>query len=153
MTFARPVFRVWERRPEVAFFVSFHSSSNMVKVQVSEQHIGDVLARKPSLVKFTIKSGVSMEVVMTEKFVGLLVANAGVNEQQSVALFDQHRSHGPSAKVVFISRHMFLPERLWYHAKHCAAIEFKVAGVDSVYVHAMRKSCLMLRISRKTHAD
>jgi hypothetical protein len=137
----------------MAFFVSFHGTSNMVKVQVREQHIGNVLARKSSFMKFTIQRSVSMEVVVTEEFFRLLVSNAGIHKQQSVALFDEHRSHGPSAKIVFISRDMLLPKCLWHHAKHGASIEFEVSGVNRVYVHGMRTACLMVRISRKTHAD
>jgi hypothetical protein len=72
---------------------------------------------------------------MAEELLGLFITNPRIDEQQSIAVFNQHGTHGPRAKVVFIGGYVFLPQGFRNDTKHGATIEFEVSGMNGVYIH------------------
>jgi hypothetical protein len=102
---------------------------------MGEQYIGDVFSPKPTLFELGIQVGVSMQMVMAEEFLRLLISNARVHEQKLISLFNKERAHSPGAHIACIRRDMFLPKGFWNHSKHGSAIQFKVARMYRVQLH------------------
>jgi hypothetical protein len=85
-----------------------------------------------------------VQVIIAEELCVLFVAQAIVDEDKSVAIFDEETTHGPCAEVVFVGGICFLPDRFRYHTKHRAPIQFKKSGVD--YVKLQGLCCLFVTI-------
>ena len=81
-----------------------------------------------------------MEVIVRKELLTLFVANAGVNQRESLSIFYQQATHGHIDEVVAIGRICFLPDTLGYHAKHGAAVAFKMTGFDGVKFHGAKIS-------------
>lgn len=76
-----------------------------------------------------------MQVIIAEELIILFIAHTIVNQNQTVAVFDQQAAHGPAAHVVFISWICFVPDALGHYAEHGATIKFEVACIDTVKFH------------------
>jgi hypothetical protein len=63
---------------------------------------------------------------MRKKLVVLIVAHAGVDQNEAIHIFNDHTAHGPRAHIVVVGRIKWLPQRFRHHAKHSAAVEFEV---------------------------
>jgi hypothetical protein len=109
----------------------------MIEVQVREQNVCDVVSGEPSFLKFAVQRRIPMQVVVAKKLFGLLVANSRIDQKQSVPMLDEHGTHCPSAQVVFISGHMFLPKCFGYYTEHGSTIQFKVARMNRMNMHGL----------------
>ena len=107
----------------------------MVEVQMREQNVCDVVSGEPSFLKFSIQRRIPMQVVVAKELFRLLVANPGIDQKQSISMLNEHGTHCPSAQVVFISGHMFLPQCFGHYTEHGSTIQFKVARVNRMNMH------------------
>ena len=82
-----PVGGVGEGGNEHVVTATNHATAHMVKVQVGEENIGDVLLGKPGFAQAAIQGMFAMQVVMAEKFLGLLVADATIDQNQPLIGF------------------------------------------------------------------
>jgi hypothetical protein len=89
---------------------------------VSKDHIGNIIPAEAMLCQGTVECSISMEVIMTEKFFILLVADACIYQDQPVAIFNEKEPHGPVTKVVFIGRIDPAPDTFWNHTEHRASV-------------------------------
>jgi hypothetical protein len=76
----------------------------MIKMQMRQQHIGNVIPAKAMHSQGLIQGIIPMQVIMTEKFGILLVADAIVHQDQPPAILDQQATHSPGAEIVVIGR-------------------------------------------------
>jgi hypothetical protein len=74
-------------------------------------------------------------VVKAKELFTLFIPDTGIDEDFSIAGFNQEASHRPITKVILIGRHPFLPQNFGYNAKHCPAIQFEITGIYDVYFH------------------
>ena len=80
----------------------------------------------------------AMQVVVAEEFLGLLVADAAVDQNQPRIDFHQERAHRPGAEVLGIGGIGPRPKLLWNHPKHRAAIQLEIPGVNRVQSHGVK---------------
>ena len=73
-----------------------------------------------------------MQVVVTEEFCILLIADPVVDQDKSITFFDQEAAHGPCAKVIRIGCMTFLPNGPGHHTEHGTTIELEETGIDHV---------------------
>jgi len=73
-----------------------------------------------------------MQKIMTEEFFILLVADAVIDKDQSLSIFNQQTAKGPVAHIVLVGRVDLVPDGFGYHAKHGAAVELKVSTFDRI---------------------
>lgn len=116
--------------------IKFYGSSAMIKMQMREEYISDIVAVKAKFLERAVQGIVAMEIIMGKEFFALFVSDSGVNQSEFVAVFYQQASHGPGAHVVIVCRIGFLPNGLWYNTKHGAAVQFEHAGFYRMKFHA-----------------
>ena len=133
-----PVGGVGEGGHKHAVAATNHAAAHMVKVQVGEEDVGDVLSGKPGLAQATIQRVFAMQVVVAEEFLGLLVADAAVDQNQPRIDFHQKRAHRPGTEVLGIGGIGPRPKLLWNHPKHRAAIQLEIPGVNRVQSHGVK---------------
>ena len=78
--FVGPVGGVGKAGDEHAIGTSVHGPSNVVEVQVGQEHVGDVLTCKACRVQASIQGMVAMQVVMAEELLRLFVPNATIHQ-------------------------------------------------------------------------
>ncbi len=123
--------RVFEGGHQFVAF-PFDAAAAMVEMQVGEEDVGDIIAVVPQGGERFVKRIVAVEMVMTEEFRILLVADAIVDEDEPVAVFHQHAAHRPGAHVIVVGRVEFVPDAFGHYAEHGAAVELEEAGIDRV---------------------
>jgi hypothetical protein len=69
---------------------------------------------------------------MAHELLILFIANAIINQYQPVAILYEQATHGPGTKIVFVGRIEFVPDRFGHYAKHSAAIQLEITGIDSI---------------------
>ena len=73
-----PVAGVGKGRPELVA-VARHGSAHVVKVQMRQKHVGDVVAVKPVCGQTAVEGRIAVQVVVAEEFFVLLGADSGVD--------------------------------------------------------------------------
>ena len=73
--------------------------------------------------------------IVRKKLFTLLVANTGIDQNQTILIFDQQAAHGPCTHIVVVGRIGFGPERFWNNAKHRPTIQFKKASIYYMEFH------------------
>lgn len=133
---AGPVSGIGESQLETGFVaVPVDASPAMVEMHMCDDHIGDVFGLVASCFEGVFEGSFTVEVVVFEPFFVLFVADAVVDKDTAVAIHYQQAAHGPVAEVVFVAGIYFLPEHFGHYAKHGAAVEFQVSGVDRNELH------------------
>ncbi len=101
------------------------------------------------LLQGLVEMAITMQIVMSKKFIVLLIAHAGVNQDEPISVLYQQAAHGPGAKVALIGRVKRLPERFGHHAKHGATIELEMPGIDYSKFHFVDNAVLTICGQRK----
>src|SRR3546814_7726836 len=81
----------------------------MVKVEVGKKDIGDVAEVEYGFMQRYFKSVIAVQVITTEKLVTLLVAHAGIHQDQPVHVFDEQETGGSAAHIIRIRWIVFFP--------------------------------------------
>lgn len=85
-----PIRSIGKGGAELAVGQSFHGPAYVVKVQVGEKHICDVLAGTAHRGQALVQAVVTVEVVMAEELFGLFLTNAAIDKHPSVSdLYEQ----------------------------------------------------------------
>ena len=79
-----PIRGIGKRGNQHAIVSPDHSATHMVKVQMGEEHIGDVFASKSRGLQAAVERMVSVKVIVAEELFTLFVANAAVDEDETV---------------------------------------------------------------------
>jgi hypothetical protein len=69
---------------------------------------------------------------MPEEFFILLIAHAGVDKYQPVAILNEQATQGPAAHIIIVGVVYFIPNAFGHYAEHGAAVQFEIAGIDRV---------------------
>jgi hypothetical protein len=120
----------------------------MIEMQMGEEHIGNILFPESLFFQRIVEIFISMQIIITEKFSILLVANSIVHQDQLCAILHQQTAHSPGTKIVGIGRIGFIPDELGNDTKHGASVELEIAGVDGVDFHVIKlgTDCLSLMV-------
>jgi hypothetical protein len=73
--------------------------------------------------------------VMTKKLIALFLTNTGINQYQTIPIFDKQAAHRPCAKVAFIGWIGFVPNQFGYNAKHGSSVQLKKSCVYYMQFH------------------
>src|SRR6185312_1355215 len=103
-----------------------------------EEHIGNILFPESLFFQRIVDIFISVQIIITEKFSILLVANSIVHQDQLFAILNQQTAHSPGTKIIGIGRVGFIPDEFGNDTKHGASVELEVAGVDGVEFHAVK---------------
>ena len=120
-----------------AVFVPTNTAAAMIKVQVTQHHVGDVIKAVTVLAQGFLQGVIAIEEIMGKELFVLLVAEAVIDEDLTIAGIDEQASHGPVAHVVLIGRVQFVPNGFWNNAEHGATIEFEITTVDREKFHVL----------------
>ena len=118
--------------------VARHGSAHVVKMQMRQKHVGNVVAVEPVGRQTPVERRVAVQVVVAEELFVLLGPDARVDEGQAVAVFDEQAAHRPGTQVVRVGGVGALPERLGHDAKHGAPVELEKARFNGVQLHFLR---------------
>jgi DNA-binding NtrC family response regulator len=109
----------------------------MIEVQMGQNDIGYIVTVKAMGRQRFVEAVISVQIIISEEFVALLVSDAVVDEDQPVDVLNKQASHGPAAHVILIGGIDTLPNALGHNAEHGAAVEFKISGVYCVESHLL----------------
>src|ERR1051326_2461808 len=119
MLLIAPVSGIFKNGFQFCFIaVVSYTSSTMVKMQMREEHIRDIVSRESFLFQRAFQRFAAMQIIMRKEFCILFVANAIVDQYQPVSVFNKQTAQCPVAHVVLIGSIGFAPKRFGYHAKH-----------------------------------
>ncbi len=68
--------------------IPFDCTATVIKMQMGKEHICDFIHAKAKFVEVWFKTVLVREIVVREKLFVLLVSDSGINEDQSVAIFN-----------------------------------------------------------------
>jgi hypothetical protein len=119
------------------FILIKHATTAVIKMQMRKKHIGDVSVAESCCLQGSCETITSVQVIVTEKFCVLFIANAVIDQYRLSAILNKQTPHGPRAEVPLIRGIQFLPYRLRHHAKHRAAIQLKKSGIDDVKIQTL----------------
>ena len=103
----------------------------MIEMQMRVDDDVDVVGMVPIMAE-TFEQIRAFERVDVAKFVVVLVAGAGFDQDALAARVDEKRIHRHRDAIPRIRRSFLLPHRLGNHAEHRAAVESEAAGFDDV---------------------
>src|SRR5690606_14303902 len=84
-----------------------------------------------------VQRGISMQIIVPEKLLVLLVTYTGIDKNEPVALLYQKAAHSPGAHVVFIRRIKLAPHTLGHYTMHGATIELEQSCIYCVQIHSI----------------
>ena len=120
--------------------VPFYRSPAMIKMQVGQDHICNVIRRHSYSSQGFFEAVVPVQVIIRKEFFTLLVAYPAVNKNFMHALFDKQAAHAPVTEVILIAGIQFAPHHLWHYAKHRAPVELEITGIYDVEFHCRQHS-------------
>jgi hypothetical protein len=108
MPLVAPISGIFKSRYQPIPFTD-NAASAMIEMEMGQQYIGDVIPVKSMFCQGLVQGIVTMQIIMTEKFRILFVADAIVYEDKALAFLDQQAAHSPGTEIVLIGRMDFAP--------------------------------------------
>src|SRR3954464_11716110 len=90
--------------------IVLNAAAAMVEVQVGKEHVRNVIRAEACFLQRSFERICSVEVIMAVELCILLAADAVIDQDEAVAVFDEEAAHGPVAEVVLISRVGLVPQ-------------------------------------------